>query len=418
MLAALQHLDAALAELAALDVDTLDDSELHDLVVAVHARRDRLGIIAATPLARWDGRGVWTGDGSRTAKSRLARDCHTSVTTAAVELRRARHLATMPHTAAAVTAGRLSLDHVDLLARANQPWRNSVFADHEAVLVDECAKLRYAQAVRLVDYWCHRADDIAADDTAQRDLDRSHLHASTTLDGAVVINGRLDAVGGAAVTAELSRLERLLYLADQRDGVVRTATQRRAAALIEMARRSAATPADAQRPKPLFTVLLGDDTFTKLCELANGAVVAPGALTPWLGDADMETVLFDGPTTIISVSRRRSFCGAVRRAVEVRDRHCQHPSGCDTPVDNCDVDHIVARVDGGPSCQFNGRLECTTHNRHPDKHDHGATAHPARPIDRLDELRAQLRWRYTHDDGEDSGDADRDPDDGDGVPIP
>ncbi|MDQ3470091.1 MAG: 13E12 repeat family protein, partial [Actinomycetota bacterium] len=116
MLAALQHLDAALAELAALDVDTLDDSELHDLVVAVHARRDRLGIIAATPLARWDGRGVWTGDGSRTAKSRLSRDCHTSVTTAGVELRRARHLATMPRTAAAVATGRLSLDHVDLLA--------------------------------------------------------------------------------------------------------------------------------------------------------------------------------------------------------------------------------------------------------------------------------------------------------------
>jgi hypothetical protein len=160
-----------------------------------------------------------------------------------------------------------------------------------------------------------------------------------------------------------------------------------------MARRAATAPAGGRRPKPLFTVLVGDDTLSQLCELVNGTVITPGQLVQWAGDADLETVLFDGPSTVISVSHRRSFTGALRRAVQVRDRHCQHTSGCDVPADQCDVDHIVPYAADGPTSQFNGKLECTPHNRDSDRHDHGGTPRPTRPIDRLDEIRCRLRWK-------------------------
>ena len=91
-----------------------------------------------------------------------------------------------------------------------------------------------------------------------------------------------------------------------------------------------------------------------------------------------EVVLFDGPSTVVSVSNKRLFTGALRRAIEVRDRHCQHPSGCDEPADRCDVDHIVPASRGGPTSQGNGRLECKVHNRNPVKHDHGALPRPDR----------------------------------------
>jgi hypothetical protein len=300
----------------------------------------------------------------------------------------------MPATQAAVANGDLSLDHVDLLARANRPWRDAVFAEHEPVLVAECAKLRFAQAKRVVDYWCQRADATAAETDAQRD--RAHLSVSPTVDGGVVVNGVLDPVGGAVVTTELARLERDLYLADQRDRTVRTASQRRAADLVEMATRSATAPADGKRPRPLFTVVVGDDRFTRMCELANGQVVTPGTLVPWLGTAELETILFDGPITIISVSNKRRFTGALRRAIQVRDRHCQHPSGCDQPADRCDLDHVIPVARNGPTSQFSGRLECWPHNRDRDKHDHHATPLPPRPVTPLDELRARLRWRNRH----------------------
>jgi hypothetical protein len=56
-----------------------------------------------------------------------------------------------------------------------------------------------------------------------------------------------------------------------------------------------------------------------------GRIVHADSLTFSFDDADMDVVLFDGPTTVLSVSQRRSFIGAVRQAIQARDRHCQHP---------------------------------------------------------------------------------------------
>jgi Domain of unknown function (DUF222) len=249
MIEEVERLEDTIGSVLSLDPDTLTDDELHEAVVELQRQRARLGAAVAALLARWDSRSVWAGDGSRSAGARLARDTRSSLSSAHVEMRRARQLRTMPATAAAVAAGDLTVDHIDLLGRANRPWRQAVFADHEPTLVEECAKLRFAQAVKLVDYWCQRADAQAADEQAERQRQGAHLHASTTIDGEVVVNGVLDPIGGAIVVDELARLEHELYLTDRRNGVIRTTAQRRSAALVEMATRSASTPADARRPR-------------------------------------------------------------------------------------------------------------------------------------------------------------------------
>jgi hypothetical protein len=378
-----------------LDVDPagLTDGELHELVTGVQRLRHRLAAVAAEAISAWDRRMVWADNGARSAATRLANDTSASTSSTGVEIRRARQLRSMPATAAALAAGELSPDHVDLLAKANRPWRNASFADHEDTLVEQCKVLRFSDARKMVDYWCVRADADAAEDHAERQRNAAHLDVSSTLDGTVVINGLLDPIGGSIVSNELTRLERELYLADQRNGVTRTASQRRAAALVEMATRSATAPADGRRPRPLFTALVGDETLSRLCELANGTVITPGTIFQYAGDADLEVVLFDGPSTVVSVSHRRTFTGALRRAVQVRDRHCQHESGCDVPADDCDIDHVVPHAADGPTSQFNGKAECHPHNRNPERHDHGGVPRPTRPIDRLDEVRCQLRWR-------------------------
>ena len=60
--------------------------------------------------------------------------------------------------------------------------------------------------------------------------------------------------------------------------------------------------------------------------------------------------------------RARFFTGALRRAIEVRDRHCTHP-GCHVPADQCQVDHVLEYARGGETTQDNGRLQCPVHNR-------------------------------------------------------
>ena len=349
---------------------------------------------------------VWADNGAGSAAVRLANDTSASPTSTGTEVKRARKLRTMPHVAAALATGEISPDHVDLLAKANQPWRNTNFTDHEQLLVEHCTTLRFRDARKMVDYWCNQADAVASEDRAERQRTAAHLNSSSTLDGTVVISGILDPIGGAIVNDQINRIEHELYLTDQRDGIVRTASQRRAAALIEMATRSATTPADGQRPRPLFTALVGDTTMSQLCELSNGTVVTPATIFRYAGDADLEVVLFDGPSTVISVSHQRTFTGALRRAVQVRDRRCQHTSGCDIPADNCDIDHIVPHAADGPTSQFNGKAECQPHNRNPHRHDHGGTPRPARTIDRLDEIRCKLRWKMLRDNPDDDDPAD------------
>lgn len=386
----------AIDALAALDVDTLTDAELDEVTITVQRERHRLAAVSAKLTARWDDRQVWASDRSRSAAARLGRDASMSLRAARREVNRARQLDDMPVVAAAVEAGRLSPEHVDLLAGADSPARHDAFVNDEAMLVEQCEQLRFAQAVQVVDYWKQRVDAAGCNDDANQQRERAGFHASTTFDGMVRLDGWLDPLGGATFTAELDRLERELYLADEAAGVTRTAAQRRAAALVEMATRSASTPAGSRRPAPLFSVLLGDDSFAHLCELANGTVIAPGQLVPFVGSAQLETILFADPLTVVGVSPQRSFTGRLRRAIEVRDRHCQHPSGCDEPVSRCDVDHIRPHSHGGVTSQFNGRLECRTHNRDATLHDHDTEPPPERDVTDLDQLRAMLRWRLKH----------------------
>jgi Domain of unknown function (DUF222) len=390
MLAEVEQLVAAIGCLESCDVA---DDELHEATIALHRAQARLGLLAGRNLARWESQGVWATDQSRTSTSRLARELNCSTRTAKATLRRARRLTDVPATVEAVRGGVLSPDHIDLLATAHTAALQRFAAD-EAMLVAQCATLRFPQAEQFVAYWKLHANPDAANGEHEHAASKARAYASETLDGTVIINATLDALGGAAFLAELRRLEQAQRLADDNAGITRTIAERRAAAMVTMALRSAATPKGSRRPRPLFTVLLGDEAVSHLCETAAGRVVPPTALAPYLDAADLQVVLFDGPTTVVGVSRQRSFIGAVRRAIQVRDRHCQHPSGCDVSAEECDVDHIVPYVDGGLTDQFNGRLECSTHNRNADRHDNDAQPLPPRELTFMDEIRARLRWQY------------------------
>jgi hypothetical protein len=120
----------------------------------------------------------------------------------------------------------------------------------------------------------------------------------------------------------------------------------------------------------LYTVLVDYETFAgRICELDDGTVLSPGQLAGGLSQADIERVVFDGPDRVLAVSHRRRFTGALRRAIQVRDRQCQHPSGCDVPASGCDVDHIVPWPISQETSLDNGRLVCPTHNRDPEHND-------------------------------------------------
>lgn len=395
MIGRMTELAAHLHDLAELllDVDTgvIDDADLHRLVVAVQRERARLQVAAARLIAEWDERCVWASNGSRNPSQRLARETHTSIAAARREMHVAAAVRRMPVAARAVRDGRLSVEHLEVFSRVATPERSDVFQRDEELLVDQCSRLSFAHGVKVARYWADAADGEMPDPPVVEST-MSTVQAATTFGDTVVGQLTLNAIDGAIFTGELDRLVDALR-SHPPDELIRTPAQWRALALVEMATRSRTAPAAGRRPAPLFTVHMGEGTFRNMCELANGTVLHPHQLAPHLDTAVYETMLFGADAMLITASPRRGFTGALRRAIQARDRHCTHSSGCDEPADRCDIDHVVPVAQGGPTDQYNGRVECRTHNRRPDRHDHDAVAPCGREPEWLDHVRARLRWR-------------------------
>lgn len=282
----------------------------------------------------------------------------------------------MPATEAAWLAGAVSESHVGALASALSPETASCFERDEAMLVEQAKALGYRSFVRALAYWSQLADPEGVERSAERQVADRRLHCSQSFGGSWSLDGVLDAISGAVVANALERITKELFEADWADArarvgdgvgagdLARRPAQRRADALVELARRAMATPAGARKPEPLFSVLVGYETFAgRICELADGTVVAPGSLLKWLNDAWVERVVFEGPDRIRGVGeRRRLFTGATRRAIELRDRSCFHPT-CEVPAQDCEIDHVTPWSEGGLTTEANGRPACAFHNR-------------------------------------------------------
>ena len=69
-------------------------------------------------------------------------------------------------------------------------------------------------------------------------------------------------------------------------------------------------------------MLVGEDAFRNILEVADGTLISPATAADLLDQAVLETMLFDGPSRVLDLGHQRSFVGAARRAVEVVHRTC------------------------------------------------------------------------------------------------
>ena len=366
-------LTAAIDAVCDADVSVLADGES---LVAMQRQIDRLQAAAARAAARFDASRGWEADGVRSAASWLSTRCRLPLPTMKRRVLLGRAVRSMPGVEAAWLAGEISEAHVSLLAGARTPATAEAFARDEADLVGCACRLRYRHFARKVAYWVQAQDPDGVRERAAKDRDERRVHLSQSFRDRWYLDGMLDPVGGTIVSNALRAIEEELFAADWAEAkarvggqvcardLLRTAPQRRADALVEMAQRARAMPAEARLPEPSFTVLVGYETFNgRICQLANGTVVTPGSLVPWLTQAWVERVVFDSPSRVIDVGqKRRLFDGATRRAVQVRDQEC-FDDFCETPAEECEIDHIQPWAAGGPTTIANGRAACGFHNR-------------------------------------------------------
>jgi hypothetical protein len=361
----------------------------------------QLECLVTTSVACFDAAGGFEASGAVTTKAWLTSECRLSNKQAASQVKRGRHLRRLPQTAAAFASGQLSGDQVDVLIAADTDRTHEALVDQEHELVDQGTTLSHHHFVQYMRYWLHRADREGAEDQAERRCAQRQVYLVQSFEDMWLGQMTLDPISGAIVGGELDRLEKLFFEAEWAEAnerlgreplvseLTRTPGQRRADALVEMATRSKATH-HGRRPAPLFTVLVDYESLHgRLSQLEDGTVVPPGHLLPWLLQADLEratfkvggTVEMGAPAKLASLTPEalqravftpqgrnevaptaRLFTGATRRAIEVRDRTCAHPT-CDVPASRCQVDHIQPWSHGGQTTQENGRLLCGRHNR-------------------------------------------------------
>ena len=346
-----------------------------EAIVELHRQLDRLDAFLVATIAVFDKAQAWQADGAQSAAAWLSTRCRLPRGMARSRVRLGRDLRALPVCETAWMGGEIGHAHVAAIAAVRRPETDEALRRDEKLLVDNAKRLRFEAFRTTVAYWHQLADADGIEDEEARHRARRAVYLAESFNGTWLGKLTLDPISGTIFADELRRLERELLEAEwagarERTGreptvadLGRTPAQRRADALVEMATRSKMAPPGARRPAPLFSVLVGYETLHgRICELAVGTVIAPGALVPWLDEAYIERAVFglDGRVEVSATARL--YTGATRRALELRDRTCTHEL-CDQPADDCQGDHIIPYSAGGPTTQDNGQLSCSYHNR-------------------------------------------------------
>ena len=322
-------------------------------------------------VAEFDRREGWGAVGIRSCAHWLAWQCGLSPGAAREHVRVARVLTTLPATAAAFAAGRLSYAKVRALTRVAEP-------DTEPALLELAHELTASQLERVVREW-RRSDAVDAARVAAEQRfdswwdDDGMLHVRLCLapeEGAEFLTG-VDSVAERSVRRERAAAKRAGTgqsaepgeddeLARARD----RSTARRCAAVAQLA--SAAADADRRAGDPprrevvvhADAAVLADDAAAGRAHLEGGPALHPAQVRRMLCEATVVTMLERGREPLAVGRARRFATWAQRRALHRRDGGCARPGCPETRIERLHAHHMRHWLHGGPTDVANMVLLC------------------------------------------------------------
>ncbi len=337
---------------------------------------------------------------------------NSSKSTAQAKTQTAALLAQLPVLAAAVAAGEIGDDQLQLLRRlwANTRCRDQL-PDSEEVLVGYARSLTLHEFRQVCQRWQAHADPDGAHRDHETSRENRHvarsrvgaghlLHAEGDALSGDIISSILDAHADAEFNNDiLDRLRRFGDGADQHP-LARTATQRTYDALIAIFLKAAGTT-ETTTQVPLVNIFCTESVLSdairdfvggsvagsvagsvgatgprsqpdgrassqrlRLCETASGAPVDPHDLVIAALVGQVRRVVVDSAGRVLDLGRRRRlFVGAAREAVLLMGDRCSHP-GCEQRSGQIQIDHLAGWASrAGPTNPFNGGPTCPRHNR-------------------------------------------------------
>jgi Domain of unknown function (DUF222)/HNH endonuclease len=371
------NLASAVDELLAVDPRDLAGPELAEQILEARRQINRLEAAYHQLLVVFDRTGAAGADRGSTA-AWVRSELHLSPAAASRDVHLARDLAdVLPVTRVAMDDGDLSPAHARVIASL----RGSISADaleaaepHVVDYARQCTPNELRAVATHVRH-SYAPDKVVRDE--RDDYERRRFDGSTTIGGMGVGSYTLHPVGQETLMTAIHALSR------PTPGDSRTATQRRADALItmaEIAMRSGDLPVTGG-VRPHVTVTASLATLTgQAGSVAADYQFGASSSAEWARriacDAEISRIVFGPDGQVLDAGRAsRAFTAAQRRAIVARDRTCIW-SGCDTPPGWCDVHHITHWADGGVTSIDNGVLLCGRHHDRVHAQGHHITRTP------------------------------------------
>jgi len=351
-----------LAELAAEDRSTWSGGARLVRLIELRAAQERLDAEVLRAVGDCDAVDAWN-EACLGAVSWLASKTGLVRGAAARLVRTARFVRRHSQTAKALDAGDVSVPHVEMLAAAAHRC-DGLYEEHETVLLDAAATVEVQDFPKVMRRWATLADDELARRDAAFAFDRRGFTLAPTIGGSV-LGGFLDPEASVAVTETLDAMQPLEGSADSR-----SVAQRRADALVLLCERARGGELPDSRPIAGAEVMLSHDVFaghalanldSLQCEIEGFGPIPRVTAERLLCDCALGRVV-KGRSQLLDLGRRtRTVPDRLRRAIVLRDEHCQFP-GCRAPASWCDAHHLIWWTHGGDTSLENCVLLCRRHH--------------------------------------------------------
>jgi len=366
---ALELLDLAVCGVAMFPPSGLLDVDLRDAVVGIQRHIDRLKVIHSGLVNEADQRRMWDGSGARDMADWLAGKTKTSHGDAASRVRLGAALKASKALKKAAEDGELSAATAESLSGAVTDRPAGASEADVDELVDACKGADPREAKAAADKWKDTYSTETPEQAEQRRREKRSLTTRNLGDGMGQLLAVLPLHDLRQVTNSISNVAGKPCAADGR-----TTEQRMADGLVQLAVAHAKGEVKGGREKATLLIIATADTYAGRSDepgaTAHGDPV-PAHVVRFLAEqANLQRVLLAG-SQIIDLGREvRYATEAQYRALAVRDGGCRW-DGCKIPAAWCDIDHLLAWDDDGPTDLRNLVMWCRHH--HTEKHRPGVT---------------------------------------------
>src|SRR5206468_7416929 len=305
-----------------------EDTDLGLYLSCLRAAIDKMELQFAAVAADFAGSEQWDDEGANSAADWLRFHCHMTSGAAWNALQVGRQLSKLPQSLEALRQGEIGYAHLATIANTADNLKG--FQESELLpLAKEHSPGKFHYQVL---HYRHARERQAYEREQEGLFESRCLRLNTAQDGCLLISGVLDPVGGAAVRTALEPVAQPSGAHDDR-----SREQRYADALVELS--TAARPAEIQVTATIET--LKGMAGAAAAEMEFSLPISSATVRRLACDCSVTRVLLSEDSNVIDVGRsKRLVDGALRKALAVRDKHCQWP-GCERPASWCDGHHIV-----------------------------------------------------------------------------